>query len=219
MCNSHVKFVNLYFHRTPTLLPLLYPSLVWHKNRSEKHIYLTFDDGPVPGATEFVLEMLGAHNALASFFCVGENISRHPEIFQKVIAGGHTVGNHTFNHLNGWKTPHDDYLANTGLCEQAMGQHSSQPSSNLFRPPYGRMTKRQIRGLAGQYSIIMWDVLSGDFDRKLTAERCLAKTIQYTGNGSIVIFHDSYKAAGNLRYVLPRFLDHFASNGYLFKAL
>ena len=209
----------MYFHCTPRLLPLLYPSLVWHKNRSEKHIFLTFDDGPVPEVTDFALESLKTYNAFATFFCVGENISRHPEIFHKVIEQGHSVGNHTYNHLNGWKTPQERYLENVRLCARTMKQHASLTLSQLFRPPYGRMTKRQINKLNGQYQIIMWDVLSGDFDRKLTGEKCLANTVKHTRNGSIIIFHDSYKAAGNLQYALPRFLDHFSSRGYSFKSL
>ena len=210
----------MYFHHTPTLLSLLYPSLVWHKSRKEKTVFLTFDDGPVPEVTDFVLECLTAYKALATFFCVGENIARYPHIFKKVIAKGHSVGNHTYNHVNGWKTPLADYVENISLCADALGHHTKKAlPSGLFRPPYGRMTRKQIAALNGQYNIIMWDVLSGDFDQRLSREQCLAKTLKYTGNGSIVIFHDSYKAADNLEYALPRLLDHLASKGYLFKPL
>ncbi len=209
----------MYFHRTPVLLPLLYPSLVWHKDRGQKSIYLTFDDGPVPEVTEFALESLGAYKAWATFFCVGENVHRYPEIFKKIISLGHSIGNHTYNHFNGWKTKDDTYLENINECLMVMEEHTAQPDSKLFRPPYGRITRKQINQVSGQYDIIMWDVLSGDFDRKLAREKCLENTIKHTRNGSIVIFHDSYKAYGNLQYVLPRYLDHFATKGYLFKAL
>lgn len=209
----------MYFCRTPSLLPLLYPSLIWHQNRKEKNVFLTFDDGPVPGITEFVLASLKTYHARATFFCVGENVSKHPQIFRKVIDQGHCVGNHTFNHLNGWKTPHGDYVENVRLCAATMRQHSTRPLSKLFRPPYGRITRKQISALNGEYSVIMWDVLSGDFDRKITGERCLINTIKYTKNGSIVTFHDSHKAADNLEYTLPRFLDHLTSKGFSFKTL
>ena len=183
-------------------------------------MFLTFDDGPVPEVTDFVLECLSAHKALATFFCVGENVARHPQIFRKVIAGGHSVGNHTHNHVNGWKTSLADYVENIGLCADTLGHHTdAAPPSALFRPPYGRMTRKQIEAVNGKYNIIMWDVLSGDFDKNLSREQCLAKTLKYTGNGSIVIFHDSYKAADNLQYALPRLLDHLISKGYLFQPL
>ena len=209
----------MYFHRTPVLLPLLYPSLVWHKDREQKSIFLTFDDGPVPEVTAFALRSLATYKALATFFCVGENIARYPDIFKKIISGGHSIGNHTHNHLNGWKTQDDTYLANVNQCFQAIKEHTAQPTPKFFRPPYGRITRKQINEVRGQYNIIMWDVLSGDFDQNLAKEKCLANTIKHTRKGSIVIFHDSYKAYRNLQYVLPRYLDHFATKGYLFKAL
>ena len=182
-------------------------------------MFLTFDDGPVPEITAFVLDSLKKYDAYATFFCVGENIKKNPEIFKEIIELGHSVGNHTFNHLNGWKTSSNNYLENIRLCAETMKNHAKEAPLKLFRPPYGRITRKQIKELKGQYNVIMWDVLSRDFDKKVSGKNCLDNTIKYTRNGSIVIFHDSYKAADNLQYALPRFLDHFTAKGYSFKTL
>lgn len=208
-------------HRTPFFLPLLYPSLTWRIPTVEKELFLTFDDGPVPGPTEFVLETLSKFNALATFFCIGDNIRKHPEIFREIIHRGHAVGNHTFNHLSGWKSKTSRYQDNVLQCQQQMdttclGPQLGQP--NLFRPPYGRITRSQIRALA-DFKIVMWDVLSVDYNRRLSPEQCLRNTIRATRNGSIVVFHDSLKAEKNLMAVLPGYMDHFLSRGYLFKCL
>jgi peptidoglycan-N-acetylglucosamine deacetylase len=245
-------------HRTPFILPLLYPSLVWRMSGQEKTLYLTFDDGPVPGPTEFVLHTLSRYHAHATFFCIGDNIRKHPKVFQKVVEDGHAIGNHTFNHLNGWTTANEKYLNNIALCakeitEGAFGlgpwalgaaQGDKQMSSHrntmdagqdpdtlvttsqvagsrvqgLFRPPYGRITRKQIK-LLPDYKIIMWDVLSVDYNKHLSAESCLRNTINACRNGSIIVFHDSFKAEKNMTYALPRLLEHFSEQGYAFKSI
>ena len=175
-------------------------------------MYLTFDDGPVPGVTPWVLEQLQAYHAKATFFCVGDNIRKHPHVFQKVIASGHAVGNHTFNHLNGWTTENIPYFHNVRHC-------ANQVHSVLFRPPYGRLKPKQAQFLQRHYRIVMWDVLSGDFDPKISAEQCLANVTDNAEPGSIIVFHDSLKAEDKLRTVLPQVLEHFSRQGYQFEKL
>ena len=184
----------------------------------QKVIYLTFDDGPLPGPTEFVLDQLNRAKAKATFFCIGNNISKNGSVFRRVIDEGHAVGNHTFHHLSGWKSTRDNYLSNVQLCRDEMLNGGMTGPSNLFRPPYGRITRSQIAGLT-DYRIVMWDVLTNDYARNLSPERCLRGTLEATRPGSIVVFHDSLKAERNMTYVLPRFLDHFGSLGYGFIAL
>jgi len=206
-------------HRTPFLLPLLYPTLTWRIPVEYPELYLTFDDGPVPGATEFALEELRKYQAKATFFCIGDNIRKHPEVFKKVVEQGHAVGNHTFNHLNGWKTSTMDYVSNIQQCQEIISTGNvALQGFPLFRPPYGRITRRQIKQLA-DYRIIMWDVLSVDYDQRLSPERCLQNTIRATRPGSIIVFHDSGKAARNMMFALPRFLEHFSERGFTFNAL
>ena len=214
------------FFKTPVLLKYCYPQLLWDKHstpqKSDPCLYLTFDDGPVPEVTPFVLNTLEQYQAQATFFCVGENIDRYPDVYQEVLAHRHRVGNHTYHHCNGWKTPDTQYQEEVARCQTAIQQqrgHHPTTSPNLFRPPYGKISRRQIRQLAPQYTIVMWDILSGDFDARLDAETCLQKCIKHTRPGTIIIFHDSYKAQKNLTYVLPRYLQHFAEAGYRFKTL
>lgn len=211
----------MYLHRTPYWLSALYPSFTWHKSRKEKTLFLTFDDGPIPGVTEFVLEQLAHHKALATFFCVGDNIAKHPDVFSKVIAQGHSIGNHTHNHLNGWKEEDGSYYENILLCQKAIEKHAvfSDRNRDLIRPPYGKIKRSQARLIKDKFEVVMWDVLSGDFDSNLHPEVCLKKTIGATKNGSIIIFHDSIKSEKNLSYVLPRFLSHFIEKGYVFQSL
>lgn len=205
----------MYFHKTPFIIPLVFNKYLWHNSREKKKIYLTFDDGPVPGVTEFVLTQLEKFEAKATFFCVGDNIRKHPEVFQQILVKGHKVGNHTYNHLNGRKNPEDKYLQNVEECEKWIGNHSQK----LFRPPYGRMTRFESQELLKKYTIVMWDVLTADFSKKLSAEKCLSNSIKATRNGSIVLFHDSYKAEKNMTYALPRFLEHFSAQGFTFESL
>jgi peptidoglycan/xylan/chitin deacetylase (PgdA/CDA1 family) len=184
----------------------------------KKELFLTFDDGPVPGPTEFVVETLESYNAKATFFCIGDNVRKHPSIFKKVMDGGHAVGNHTFNHLKGWSTSLSKYLENINQCDEQF-QHNLAGSSNLFRPPYGRITSSQIQALKPNYKIVMWDVLTSDYAKSISPERCLKGSIEATRPGSIIVFHDSLKAERNMTYALPRLLDHFSGQGYVFKTL
>jgi peptidoglycan/xylan/chitin deacetylase (PgdA/CDA1 family) len=206
-------------HRTPFFLPLLYPSLIWRMPAVDNRLYLTFDDGPVSGPTEFVLETLSQFKVKATFFCIGENIVKYPGVFDKLGDHGHATGNHTYNHLNGWKTTTQEYLKNINRCENELTVSNDQfGSSRLFRPPYGRMKRRQIQSMA-EYKIIMWDVLSMDYNKNLLPEKCLRNTIHATRSGSIIVFHDSYKAERNLTFTLPRLIEHFSSLGYTFERL
>ncbi len=205
-------------HRTPFFLPLLYPTLTWRLETSHKILYLTFDDGPVEGPTEFVLDALSRASVPATFFCIGDNISKHPQIFRRMIAEGHTIGNHTFNHMNGWKTPPEKYLSNVGAFEAAAADAGLETRTALFRPPYGRITRRQIHALKN-YHIIMWDVLTQDYNSHLSPGQCLRRTLAACRPGSILVFHDSYKSEKNMEYTLPRIMDHFGGLGYSFEGI
>jgi peptidoglycan-N-acetylglucosamine deacetylase len=204
-------------HRTPFFLPLLYPSLHWRVPTDKNEIYLTFDDGPVDGPTDFVLQELERNSVKGTFFCIGDNIRKHPHLIEKIIDHGHVVGNHTFNHLSGWKTSATQYIDNVRLFEDLLAEKKIPPSK-LFRPPYGRLTRSEIRQLS-DFRIIMWDVLTQDYNKNLHHEKCLRNSIGVTRPGSIIVFHDSFKAERNLQYVLPRFLDHFLQKGFVFKTL
>jgi peptidoglycan/xylan/chitin deacetylase (PgdA/CDA1 family) len=208
--------LNLY--RTPFFLPKLFPSLLWRVPGEENVIYLTFDDGPVPGPTEFAIEQLKKHNARATFFCIGDNVRKNPLIFKKILAEGHAIGNHTFNHLKGWSTSNQHYFENINQCNAQLTTHNLKITT-LFRPPYGRITNSQIRVLKSQYQIVMWDVLTHDYSKTISPEQCLKGSINVTRIGSIIVFHDSLKAERNMTYVLPKFLEHFSNRGYKFKSL
>lgn len=210
----------MYFNNATGVLSLLFPSLEWKINTNKKEIFLTFDDGPVPQVTEFVLEQLEKYRAKATFFCVGDNIRKHPEIFKKIYKNGHSCGNHTFHHKNGWKTGDKEYFDNIAQCADVMKREGYLPhGKQLFRPPYGKIKRSQIAQLKDDYRIIMWNVLTGDFNPDLDKEKCLQKALKYTQSGSIVIFHDSYKAEKNMAFALPRFLEFYSEKGYSFKAL
>ncbi|MCH2084294.1 MAG: polysaccharide deacetylase family protein [Saprospiraceae bacterium] len=202
----------MYLIKTPQFIQNLFPNYTWRIPTKEKVVYFTFDDGPIPEVTPWVLEQLAAYDAKATFFCVGENIQKNPEVFQQVVNAGHAVGNHTFNHLNGWASDNIEYFHNIRHC-------ANQMDSILFRPPYGRLKPKQARFLQRHYRIVMWDVLSGDFDPKLLPEQCLENVINNVRPGSIVVFHDSLKAEDKLSYVLPKALEHFADQGYRFEQL
>jgi peptidoglycan-N-acetylglucosamine deacetylase len=209
-------------HRTPFFLPLLYPSLVWRIPSHTRTLYLTFDDGPVAGPTDFVVETLRNTRTKGTFFCIGDNVRKHPSIFRSVLCDGHAIGNHTYNHLNGWTTTADRYEQNVSGCDDEIAAHTDGQISSvttLFRPPFGRIQRSQIRRLIPRYKIIMWDVLSIDYNKNLSCEKCLRNTIDAARDGSIIVFHDSYKAEKNLRYVLPRFVEHCLDKGFTFKAL
>lgn len=205
----------MYLVKTPRLLKLLYPKLIWHSNATSNCIYLTFDDGPIPIVTPFVLNILKQYQAKATFFCIGDNVSKHPDVFAQVKGDGHVIGNHTNNHLKGWKSVDRIYLDNFLKCDEKV-------HSNLFRPPYGRIKRSQIELLTQarpELKIIMWDVLSGDFDINLDPEKCLQNVIKHTEPGSIIVFHDSLKAFPRLEYVLPRAMEYWSKKGYQFCAL
>jgi peptidoglycan-N-acetylglucosamine deacetylase len=209
-------------HRIPFLLPLLYPSLLWRIRTKQREVYLTFDDGPVYGPTEFVLDQLKAFSAKATFFCIGDNVRKHPEVFKRIINDGHAVGNHTFNHLSGWRTPNNVYRENVHKFDVEYSKHVGDGNElvrcPLFRPPYGRISRSQISTMS-QYKIVMWDVLSFDFEKRLAPEKCFVNTLRAVRPGSIVVFHDSIKAERNMTYALPRLLEALKSGGYELKTI
>ena len=192
----------------------LYPRFTWKKPSFENKVYLTFDDGPHPEITPFVLDTLAAYQAKATFFCIGKNVAAYPEIYKRIIRDGHATGNHTYNHLNGWRTADAEYLKNVREAAAVI-------DSNLFRPPYGRITRFQAKLLMEKmgYKIIMWTVLSGDFDENLPGERCLENVVKNTRPGSVVVFHDSEKAFKRLQFALPRTLEELSSRKNLLSEL
>ena len=203
----------MYFIKSPWILKKIYPSLVWNIKTEEKKLYLTFDDGPHPKATPFVLDTLKKYNAKATFFCIGKNVEEYRDIYNKIIADGHSIGNHTQNHLNGWQTDDEVYINN-------IKKASLNIDSNLFRPPYGRISRFQIKLLDKlNFKIFMWDVLSGDFDTNLSKEKCANNVILEATSGSIVVFHDSEKAWERLEYALPKVLEYFTEKGFLFERI
>lgn len=205
--------MKFYWVKTNAIIKKIFSNFVWDIPNYEKKIYLTFDDGPTPEITEWTLLQLKKHNAKATFFCIGKNIENHPDIFQKVVADEHAIGNHTFNHLNGWKTKTIDYLKNIELCETSL----KPLKAKIFRPPYGKIKFFQASKLKKQgYKIIMWDVLSADFDKEISPEKCLDNVIANVKSGSIIVFHDSQKAFKNLEYALPKTLNFLEENGYSF---
>lgn len=190
----------------------IYPKAVWHLPRNEKTIYLTFDDGPIPQLTDWVLQELNAFNAKATFFCVGENVLKHPEVFDRIKNNGHTVANHTMHHVKGFKNTLNDYLKEVDACE-------SLTKTKLFRPPYGQLKRSQYKALTERnYKIVLWDVISYDYEI-ISQQSCAKKVLRNAKGGSIVLFHDNLKAEKNLKYTLPLVLKHFTDLNYTFKAL
>ena len=202
----------MYLVKTPQFIQNLFPNFIWKIADAPKSIFLTFDDGPIPEVTPWVLDQLDQYNAKATFFCVGENIDKHPDIFKKLSENGHSLGSHTYNHLSGWTTDNIPYYHNVRHCANLV-------KSELFRPPYGRLRPKQAQFLQRHYKIVMWDVLSADFDPEITDEQCLDNVISNASDGSIVVFHDSLKAQKKLKYALPKVLAHFSALGYEFKAI
>jgi peptidoglycan/xylan/chitin deacetylase (PgdA/CDA1 family) len=178
----------------------------------EKKIYLTFDDGPVPSITPWVLDVLKQEKINATFFCVGENVSKNTAIYQRILDENHAVGNHTYNHLKGWNTHGNQYVRNVIKCAEVV-------ESKLFRPPYGRIKKSQLALITKQYSVIMWDVLSGDYDKNTSPEQCLKNVTSNVRNGSVIVFHDSFKAQKNMEYALPKFILYAKKQGFVFDVL
>jgi len=205
----------MYLVKTPWLLKKLYPNLIWDAGTDTRCIYLTFDDGPIPIVTPFVLNILKKHNARATFFCIGDNADKYPDIFEQLKTDGHAIGNHTFNHIKGWSTDNNTYLDNFLLADKLL-------DTPLFRPPYGRIKRAQAKLLKQarpDLKIVMWNVLSGDFDISLKPEQCLKNVLKHTKPGSIVLFHDSIKAFHRLEHALPLAMEHWANEGYEFKVL
>ncbi|OAD91798.1 polysaccharide deacetylase [Aequorivita soesokkakensis] len=193
----------------PRFIQRLYPERIWAFSHIKDSVFLTFDDGPISEVTPWVLDELKKHNAKTTFFCIGENVKKHPEIFERILSEGHSVGNHTFNHLKGINTETSKYIENTLLAEKLI-------DSKLFRPPYGKITSKQAKTLQNKgFKIVMWDVLSYDYDGSVSEEKCLKNVINNIKPGSVVVFHDSLKAEKNLRYVLPKVLEFIGEKGLL----
>lgn len=203
-------------YKTPSIFQQLMPSRLWRIPNDEKKIFLTFDDGPIPGLTDWLLDLLAEKEVRATFFCVGQNIKKHPELFQRIVNEGHAVGNHSFNHLNGFETPRDVYLKNIQITDDAIEELGIQ--TDLFRPPYGRLKYTQRKEL-NHKRIIMWDVLSKDYLQTLDKEKVLQETINATESGSIIVFHDNWKAEENMKYSIPKFIDHFQAADFKFEAI
>jgi peptidoglycan/xylan/chitin deacetylase (PgdA/CDA1 family) len=208
--------VPVYFFKTPRLFEIIYPDAVWHAERDKKQIYLTFDDGPVPVVTDYVLDLLAQFEVKATFFCVGENVKKHPDIFKRLIREGHGIGNHTYNHLNGWRVDEDIYLKNIQACTDIFQLAGYESNHMFFRPPYGKIRRKTIKKLQGNYKIIMWDVLPYDFSDKVDADRCLSKSIKYTKNGSIIIFHDNLRTFETLKLIISQFIATMKEKNYEF---
>jgi peptidoglycan-N-acetylglucosamine deacetylase len=233
--------------KTHWLIKKLFPNFIWDIANTENKVYLSFDDGPTPEITQWVLNELKKHNAKATFFCIGNNIKSNPDIFQTIINDGHSIGNHTYNHLNGWKTTDENYLENVELCSKQISDGRwqmvddsknleninqtiiSQKSEiknlkseicNLFRPPYGKITLSQAKKLRQlAYKIIMWDIISYDFDKTITKEKCLENVLKNVQPGSVIVFHDSVKAFIHLEYVLPKALENLSKRGFVFEKI
>ena len=205
--------------KTNGLIKKIFSNYIWDLPNNDNKIYLTFDDGPTPEITTWTLSQLNKYNAKATFFCIGDNIRKYPEIFKQVVENNHSVGNHTYNHLNGWKTETNSYIKNTILCQSEIEKNTSQ-ITNLFRPPYGKIKLSQSKKLRKSgYRIIMWDVLSEDYDDAISKEKCLENVINNMQSGSIIVFHDSVKAFPHLEYVLPKVLEIGNKKGFVFEAI
>jgi peptidoglycan/xylan/chitin deacetylase (PgdA/CDA1 family) len=211
--------MNFNWVKTNSLIKKVFNNLVWDIPNSDKKIFLTFDDGPIPQITEWVLDILKSEEIKATFFCIGDNIKKHPEVYKRILAEGHQTGNHTFNHLNGWKTETNHYIDNFKLCETECLKLNTEHSF-LFRPPYGKIKPSQTKAIGNLgYKIIMWDVLSYDFDPNIIPEKCLENVISNTEQGSIIVFHDSKKAEINLKYALPKAIQILKNKGFVFDVI
>ena len=204
-----------YLTRMPAIVSWFLPNRIWKIPTEEKTLYLTFDDGPHPTITPLVLDLLKAYNAEATFFCIGKNVQENPQTFLSIVEAGHTIGNHTYSHLNANKVDEEEYLYDVAFTKKYI-------DSNLFRPPYGRISKflvKQLQAPAYRLRTVMWSILSADYDAGVSPEKCLANVTLQAAPGDIIVFHDSQKAASNMLYALPRVLKFFSEQGYTFKKL
>lgn len=208
----YLFFCVMYFITSPWWLKKFYSSLTWRIPSDDKTVYLTFDDGPHPTITPFVLDLLMEHKAKATFFCIAKNVVNNMGVYSRIINEGHSIGNHTYDHLNGWKTDDRTYLENVVKAKEVI-------DSKLFRPPYGRISKFQIQQLKSIFNIIMWDVLSADFDINISPQQCLENVVRNVRPGSIIVFHDSEKAYSRLQYALPKTLEFLSQEGYACKPI
>ena len=209
----------LLFTKTSPLLAAVYRECLWKVNTEEKLLYLTFDDGPITEITPFVLDELKKWNAKATFFCIGKNIEANPEIFQRIMDEGHSIGNHTFNHLNGWSNNDNEYFENIAQCEAVLNAKCGMRTTKLFRPPYGKLKPSQYTKLKKEYKLVMWDVLSFDFDLKMAEEKVLENVLENAEEGSVIVMHDSLKAKPKVEFALPKILEHFTEKGFKFEKL
>jgi peptidoglycan-N-acetylglucosamine deacetylase len=198
------------FYTAPFWIRAIYPiGLIWSVPTKEREVFLTFDDGPVPEVTPLVLDLLKKYNVKATFFCVGENVQKYPEIFDLLKKEGHAVGNHTFHHVKGWKTDHNTFISEVEQCKQLV-------KSNLFRPPHGQINRKIVQNLRKEYRIVMWSALTGDYNKKLSGDQCLANAVNNTKPGSIIVFHDSLKARERMEYALPLYIEYCLGKGFTF---
>ena len=201
-----------YLVKSPTLFRLLYPSCIWKIPNANNEIFLTFDDGPNPEYTERILSVLAEKKVLATFFCIGNQVESHPQLFKKIIAAGHSLGNHSQTHKNGWRTTNTEYINDVKSCAE-------QINSKLFRPPYGKISSKQLKTLKDKYHVIMWDVIGGDFDFNLKAEDIKHNILKNTQSGSIIVLHDNPKFAAKMLAVLPQIIDELILKGFRFSAI
>lgn len=190
----------------------IFRDLTWHFTGKDNELFLTFDDGPTPEITPWVLAALKEFNARATFFCIGKNVKKHLDLYNQILNEGHSVGNHSYTHIKGWKTSNQKYVESVQKAAQVI-------DSNLFRPPFGKIRPQQIGQLKQDFKIIMWDVFSRDYDSKLDKEKCLKNVLDFSESGSIIVFHDTLKAERNLKYVLPKVLKHFSEQGFVFNPI
>lgn len=200
-------------HLVPGWIQRFFPGRVWEGNAENKQVYLTFDDGPVPGITDFVLDELGKRGQKATFFMVGDNVRKHPQLAQEVLQAGHRIGNHTFNHLHGFKTGFKTYVENVRICDGVL-EEKLGIQTQLFRPPYGMMRLAQAKELSKIKTIVMWSLLTGDYDRSVSADRLLREVKPRTNPGKIIVFHDQEKTQGHLQKFLPHYLDFIGDHGF-----
>lgn len=207
--------------KTPEIIKYLFYNQVWDIPNNENKIFLTFDDGPTPEITDWVLNVLKRENVKATFFCIGNNIEKHPAIFNRIISEKHAIGNHTYNHLKGWKTSSNQYLKNIDTCKTVIQLSTINYQHTLiFRPPYGKIKLSQSISLRKKgYKIIMWDVLTRDYDTSVSKEKCLENATKNTTSGSIIVFHDSTKAYPNLEYTLPKTIQLLKEKGFVFDVI